>query len=58
MWMDARSWPAGYMLPKTRFAAALSLRMQRYLPFLADMPTKMARRTASAMVLPSYPDTP
>jgi 2-polyprenyl-6-methoxyphenol hydroxylase-like FAD-dependent oxidoreductase len=48
---------AGFMLPKTRFAAALSLRMQRYLPFLADMPAKMARRTASAMTLPSYPDT-
>lgn len=27
-----------------------------HLPFLADMPAKMARRTASAMMLPTYPD--
>ena len=46
---------AAFMLPSNRFAAGLSLRMQRYLPFLADMPAKMARRTASAITLPTYP---
>jgi 2-polyprenyl-6-methoxyphenol hydroxylase-like FAD-dependent oxidoreductase len=47
---------AAYMLPSSRFAAGLSLRMQRYLPFLGDMPAKMARRAASAITLPTYPD--
>jgi 2-polyprenyl-6-methoxyphenol hydroxylase-like FAD-dependent oxidoreductase len=46
---------AAFMLPGSRFAAGLNLRMQRYLPFLADMPAKMARRTASAITLPPYP---
>jgi 2-polyprenyl-6-methoxyphenol hydroxylase-like FAD-dependent oxidoreductase len=46
---------AAFMLPGNRFTAALNLRMQRYLPFLADMPAKMARRTASAITLPTYP---
>jgi 2-polyprenyl-6-methoxyphenol hydroxylase-like FAD-dependent oxidoreductase len=47
---------AAYMLPSNRFVAGLNLRMQRYLPFLADMPAKMARRAASAITLPSYPE--
>ncbi|BCB89389.1 FAD-dependent monooxygenase [Phytohabitans suffuscus] len=46
---------AAFMLPSNRFTAALSLRMQRHLPFLADMPAKMAHRAASAITLPTYP---
>ena len=46
---------ATYMLPRNRFMAGLNVRMQRYLPFLAEMPAKMARRTASAITLPTYP---
>jgi len=46
---------ASYMLPHNRFTAGLNLRMQRYLPFLADMPAKMARKAASAVTLPTYP---
>jgi 2-polyprenyl-6-methoxyphenol hydroxylase-like FAD-dependent oxidoreductase len=45
---------AAYMLPRNRFMTGLSMRMQR-LPFLAEMPAKMARRTASAITLPTYP---
>jgi hypothetical protein len=46
---------AAHMLPSNGFTAGLSLRMQRLLPFLADMPAKMARRAASAITLPTYP---
>lgn len=49
---------AAYMLPNSQFAAGLNLRMQRLLPFLADMPGKMARRAASAITLPTYQDSP
>ncbi|GGN90826.1 FAD-dependent oxidoreductase [Actinoplanes lobatus] len=50
---------APFMVPNSRTAARLvrlNQRMLRFLPFLADMPAKMARRTASALTLPAYPD--
>jgi 2-polyprenyl-6-methoxyphenol hydroxylase-like FAD-dependent oxidoreductase len=49
---------APFMVPSNRFIAGLvrvNFRMLRFLPFLADLPAKMARRTASAITLPAYP---
>jgi 2-polyprenyl-6-methoxyphenol hydroxylase-like FAD-dependent oxidoreductase len=49
---------ASLMVPSSRLVAALlplNLRIMRFLPFLADMPAKMALRAASAITLPTYP---
>jgi len=49
---------AGFMVPSSRFVAAfvrMNFRLLRYLPYLRDMPGRMARRAASAITLPPYP---
>src|SRR5262245_4200183 len=46
------------MVPRTDFMAAfirLNMQMMPLMPWLRDLPAKMARRTASAITLPAYP---
>lgn len=47
----------GMMVPSNGFLAAvmrLNIRLMAHLPWMRDLPAKMARRAASAMTLPSY----
>ncbi|MEV4510364.1 hypothetical protein AB0K00_15525 [Dactylosporangium sp. NPDC049525] len=46
-----------FMVPGSRFAAGLmrlNMRMMPYLPWLRDLPAKMAHRAAGAITLPAY----
>jgi 2-polyprenyl-6-methoxyphenol hydroxylase-like FAD-dependent oxidoreductase len=48
---------AALMVPSSRFLAGLmrlNIRMMPYLPWMRDLPAKMAHRTASAMTLTPY----
>jgi 2-polyprenyl-6-methoxyphenol hydroxylase-like FAD-dependent oxidoreductase len=56
MWRAARG-SAGLMVPSSRLGATfvqLNLRLLPLLAWLRDLPAKMARRTATAITLPSY----
>ncbi|MFD0743342.1 FAD-dependent monooxygenase [Phytohabitans flavus] len=49
---------ASMMVPANRFLAGLmrlNMRMMPLMPWLRDLPAKMARRAASAITLPQYP---
>jgi 2-polyprenyl-6-methoxyphenol hydroxylase-like FAD-dependent oxidoreductase len=48
---------ASMMVPSNRFVAGLvraNMRMMPLMPWLRDLPTKMARRAAGAITLPAY----
>jgi len=48
---------AAFMVPSNRFLAwlmRLNTRLMPYLPWMRDLPAKMAHRTASAITLTTY----
>jgi len=49
---------AGFMVPNSRFVASfvrMNFRLLRFVPYLQNMPARMASRAASAITLPPYP---